>query len=172
MFARGGPTLYVTYDVLAGGWTGWLSQVSTSVVTSDPAALSLAANSVHVSLRGADTAIYFKARTGSSWSPWYGLGGSAVGGPALASPNSDTLHVAVRGTDDLLWERVWTLNGGWTVWTNRGAAPGGLASDPSIHMSGSTARYITRGTDGLLWESTGGAWAAIPTAIDLSRKEI
>lgn len=164
VFARSGPTLFVkTYDVQAGGWGGW-SQVSTSFVTSDPAALSLAAGSTHVFVRGTDTAVYFKARTGSTWSPWYGLGGSAVGGPALGSPNADTLYVAVRGVDDLLWERVWTQSALWTGWASRGAPPGGLAGDPSIHMSGSGPRYVARGTDGLLWESTGGAWTAIPNS--------
>lgn len=133
-------------------------------MTSDPGAVSRGQNLASFFVGGTDNALYHK-----SWNPggcgcWWPstglefLGAPVVGlqgGPDAAALNQDWLVVFSRGLDNKLYQKSWTRTGGWTGWViplNGDAPPGGMTSDPGVHVMNGEIHVWGRGGDGQVWE--------------------
>jgi hypothetical protein len=82
--------------------------------------VSWAPNRIDVFARGSDGSTWSTAWNGSTWVPWYTLGGLAASDPDVASPGVNRLVVATRGLDGAIWQDVW--NGSvWSGWFTIGA---------------------------------------------------
>jgi subtilisin family serine protease len=143
VFAAGsdGSLLY-RLDVVGGSW-GALgpTTVGNPSVVSD-------GTSLWAFIRGSDNGLWYRKRTGTTWSGWVSLGPSIVSDPS-AVWDGTRLWVFARGSDSGLWYRQW--NGTtWSAWATRGTS---IASNPSTVWDGAHARLwvFARGPDNGLW---------------------
>jgi Cysteine protease len=90
------------------------------ICTSTPSAVSRAAGSADVFVRGSDGHVYHKSCRSGVWSStWDNRGGLIPSGtgPTVVAPNPDTIDLYVVGTDYSEWHMGWTTANGWTQWT-------------------------------------------------------
>jgi large repetitive protein len=110
-FVRGTSGAIYTRTVAAGyAVTPWSC-------AGQPAAAQQAATGTTTFACNAGGALWQSDNSGSGWSPAVSLGGSLVGGPAIAAASLETDFLA-EGTDHAIWERTpvgWTSFGGSAV---------------------------------------------------------
>lgn len=102
-----------------GPGSGWSSAGAPQdqPVYGRPSAVADAEGNLHVAVRTADDAVWWRTRDASgSWSEWTSLGGTISGSPTLVT-SGDTVHLYARAGDYTLWQRSWTASGGWQGWT-------------------------------------------------------
>ena len=105
---------------------------------------------------GADEGLYLNQSTGSRWSGYAAVGGSASSTPGAASPSPGVFDVFVRGVDYALWTRRW--DGSWGPWVSLG---GHLRSAPAVtSRSSGTLDVFVAGRDRALWTRSfnGSSW--------------
>jgi hypothetical protein len=169
----GGELLRV--DTL-GGITETLGAPPGIALTLDPAAATWGTRT-DIFMRGADNALWHRARQGGAWGDWESLGGFLTSSPAAAWSSSDRLDVVARGYDGALWQRVYS-GGAWGAWQRVG---GELASAPALvspgpgsldvfalNAAGETLHRAYAGGAWGSWENVGappgGALASTPAA--------
>jgi hypothetical protein len=136
-----------------------LPDLSTPAVAYDRAGQPVATG---VAVRGADGALLYSARSGSTFGPLQSLGGVIVGDPSVVV-NSFGTHFFVRGTDDQVYTNTITPSGAVTGYST---VPGLTVTGdvealvPNLAPAGSL-RIFARGPDGAVWTNSlnGGAWA-------------
>ncbi|MEV5894743.1 hypothetical protein [Nonomuraea fuscirosea] len=136
-----------------------LPDLSTPAVAYDRATPPVATG---VAVRGADGALLYSARSGSTFGPLQSLGGVIVGDPSVVV-NSLGTHFFVRGTDDQVYTNTITPSGAVTGYST---VPGLTVTGdvealvPNLAPAGSL-RIFARGPDGAVWTNNlnGGAWA-------------
>jgi len=162
VFVQGADhALWHKHYQLGSGWGNWESLGG--VLTSAPAATSMASGTVNVFVRGGDGALWQKYTTdgGSHWSAWQSLGGKIASntGPAVSSWGQGRLDVFVQGTDGALWHKAYT-GASWSSWQSLG---GRLTSGPSATSPASgVIDVFVRGGDGAVWHKdwNGAAWSS------------
>lgn len=86
----------------------------------NPSALETADGKLWVFVRGTDNGLWYKTKTGSTWTYWAPLGGNFKDAPTAVTWGNNRIDVFVRGADDGLWQKTYN-NGTWqSYWTNRG----------------------------------------------------
>jgi hypothetical protein len=89
------------------------------VYDDNPATASRGGGDAWIFARAADGAVLERHWTGSTWSDWASLGGTATSGPAAVG-YGDQVHVFVRGGDAAIYENVYA-GGKWSGWASLGA---------------------------------------------------
>jgi hypothetical protein len=134
-----------------GAWQGW--SALGGVLSSRMAAASWAPDRLDVFVRGTDSALYHRWRSGAgAWSPaghqWERLGGILTSRPTVVARAANRLDVFVRGLDLALWHRAWN-GAAWSAWQSLG---GVLTSAPvAVARTASAIDVFVRGTDRALW---------------------
>jgi hypothetical protein len=75
-------------------------------LVSDPVAVSLGNNEIHVFYRGTDKGLWHKAFICDQWQDEESLGGELVSDPVAVSLGNNEIHVFYRGTDKGLWHKA------------------------------------------------------------------
>jgi Fibronectin type III domain len=159
-------------DVFAGGTDGvlydrYLNPTSNgwqwqalpgSGTRSVASAISTAAGSVDVFVRGGDLALWHRSFSGGAWGDWQRLGGVLASAPAAVSLGGGRMAAFVQGTDNHLYVDALDPVTGWS-W----ARAGGVLASPPIAVSAApgAADAFLMGTDGALWHwssAAGGTW--------------
>ena len=143
-------------------WQNWVPLGG--ILTSSPAAISRAAGTLEVFVRGTNGACYSKWTTdyGGTWSGWANLGGVLLAGTGpAASAREGGFDVFVIGTDHALWQKTWTSSGGTVNWRSLG---GYLTSSPAaISRYAAAIEVFARGGNGALWSrystDNGASWS-------------
>src|SRR5438067_1536734 len=150
------------------------------ILTSAPAAVSGAASSADVFVRGTDGGLYQIHWNGTSFGPWSGLGGRLTSDPGAAGAS-----VFARGTDNALYQKTWN-GSSWGPWRALGGilttGPGanvrpGTTPEVDVWVAGSDRQLYRRvsadggGTFGP-WQALGGAITADPAAVSPSGTRI
>lgn len=159
-----------------GSWNGWESLPPpssgcplscTSGLTSDPGAVSTAANSIDVFGRGPNNNLYQTKWNGSAWTSWTSLGaptGGLASGPDAATDGTGRVYVFARAVSGgAVWFRS-TTGLTWSAWTSIGAPAVGATNDPSVASWGpGHVQVFVRGGDGALWHrfstNSGATWS-------------
>jgi hypothetical protein len=68
---------------------------------------------------GGDNGIWYSKNTGTGWSGWSSLGGSAVDGPGLAATSSGETFV-IEGGSNVVYQNVLSTSGTATGWQSNG----------------------------------------------------
>jgi hypothetical protein len=138
------------------GWSGWIALGAPSVgFFGGPTTISRNPSVCNVYVRGADNALWQLAYWDGQWHPWgrHDDGGVLASEPTLGSMGADHEHVFVKGTDGNVWQKWWTLAGGWSGWVSLGAPPGGFLGNPNtISRNSGVCNLYVRGTDSALWQ--------------------
>lgn len=93
--------------------------------------------------------------TGTTWTAWENLGGTALGNPTAIWSSSTKLDVFVASGDRAIWHRTWD-GSTWSPWTSRGGYLGGNPPADIVVASpepGQIDLYATGG-DFAIWEFT------------------
>ncbi len=176
VFAKGTDNAlwHKTYDVAAGGWTGWSSLGGS--IASDPAVVSWAPGRLDIFATGPDKAlwhIYYDGR----WSGWSSLGGTLASGPTATTWGIGRLDIFARGTNNDLQHIYYAY--GWSSWSS---LAGTIAGDPGATAWGpgridvfaqgadNTLKHIfyDRATSWSTWYSHGGALSSGPAVASWS----
>jgi hypothetical protein len=126
-----------------------------------------------VLVRGADSAVWYRQRTGDGpWSGWRSLGGRVTSRPVAANrPGSDLIIVEVRGTNGALYERVFDASGTWSPgWRPVNAVVIGVTAVGGLPAGG--FRAWVQGSDGRVFlgsrpAAAAGGWSWQPSLIPL-----
>ena len=117
-------------------------------LSSAPDAVAVGSNQTAVFVRGSDNALWYRMRTGSTWTAWQYLGGVLSSAPSAVSWGPNRIDVFVRGGDNALWSRTW--NG--TTWSGWQSLGGIITSAPDAASWGvGNLEVFGRGGDGSLW---------------------
>jgi alpha-galactosidase len=81
-----------------------------------PGAATVSTGTV-VAVRTQDDGVWFRQRTGGSWSAWTSLGGIISGSPTLVE-SADRIYLLARGSDYTLWQQNF-VDGSWGGWFKR-----------------------------------------------------
>lgn len=115
LFARGADGKLLSRGP-ASGWTS-LGAPQDRPFHGRPSAVVDDAGRVHVAVRTADDAVWWRSRdTSGTWSDWTALGGTISGSPTLVA-SGGTVHLYARAGDYTLWQRSWTASGDWAGWS-------------------------------------------------------
>jgi hypothetical protein len=144
------------------------------VYDDNPAAATRGFGDAYLFARGDGGDVLEKHWTGSTWSDWSSLGGTATSGPAAVGYYDGTIHVFVRGTDGATYENVLT-NGAWSGWSSLGGISTS-APAASVRRGTNYLDLAVRGTDNTIyfrsyvpgsgwspWGSLGGNLTSAPT---------
>jgi len=128
-------------------WSGWIPLDA-------PAVISRNAVSCNIYARGADNALWQRAYSNGSWSPWFRLDGRVLSSrPAVGTMGPDHEHVFARGQDGQIWQKWWTAAAGWSAWTALGAPSVGFVDAPTtISRNSKVCNLYARGADNALWQ--------------------
>ncbi|WNG27301.1 hypothetical protein F0U62_27250 [Cystobacter fuscus] len=144
-----------------------------------PSAVSMAAGTQQVYIRGPGNSLWVKGWNGSVWGSWLDLGGQLTSAPSATSPAPNVTHVYVRGTDNQLHVKGFA-NNTWGDWLPLG---GILTSGPSAVSPNPNVTWVfIRAQDNRLWvkgwaNNTWGDWVQIggdftfasdPSAVSMS----
>ncbi|WNG17796.1 hypothetical protein [Cystobacter fuscus] len=144
-----------------------------------PSAVSMAAGTQQVYIRGPGSSLWVKGWNGSVWGSWLDLGGQLTSAPSATSPAPNVTHVYVRGTDNQLHVKGFA-NNTWGDWLPLG---GILTSGPSAVSPNPNVTWVfIRAQDNRLWvkgwaNNTWGDWVQIggdftfasdPSAVSMS----
>jgi hypothetical protein len=114
-------------------WLGW-DTVGGLFVTSKPSVTARWANSVHMVVRGLDSAVWHRWQDEYRWMGWEYVGGVIQGAPAICSDSYGRLDVFAVGQNHSLIHR-WYLGGWWSEWEDLGgllsSSPSAVATDPN-----------------------------------------
>jgi len=120
-------------------------------VAGSPALAAQGDGSINMFVRGTDSQLWHRFRTGDRWSDWYQLGGSLASNPAAASFGRGSVIVAAR----LKSGRIGILryaSGKWGPWAEVPEPPGGAASAPALAAVGPDRfALFVRGVKNNLW---------------------
>jgi hypothetical protein len=138
-------------------WAGW-KQVAPGLISSDPAAISLAANRMEVFSRGIDDRMYWIRWDGSRWTGWTPLGNEMfTSGPAVASWGPNRLDVFAFGANRAFWTNSWTGGAAFLGWHGDLPRPGPalqFGSDPTaVSWGPNRIDVFARMSDALLYQS-------------------
>ncbi len=88
---------------------------------SNPSAVKTADLKLWVFARGTNDGLYYKTKTGSTWSSaWTSLGGTFKDAPVAVTMGNNRIDVFVRGSDNALWQKTYS-GGKWqSYWTSLG----------------------------------------------------
>ncbi|MBB3317513.1 hypothetical protein FHT77_003402 [Rhizobium sp. BK181] len=149
------------------------------ILTSDPAALSLASGELLVFGRGTDQRLWVIG-VGAPTSAWTSLGGFLTSAPCATSWGGGRVDVFVRGADRALWTR--SREATWSSWTS---LAGSLASAPAaVSTLPGRIDVVARADDGGLlhrrwtgttwtdWFNLGGNLAGQPAIAALPGDEV
>ncbi|MFB7574467.1 glycoside hydrolase family 27 protein [Streptomyces sp. NPDC056165] len=115
-----------------------------------PSAVVDDAGRLHVAVRTADDAVWWRSRdTSGKWSDWTALGGTISGSPTLVA-SGGTVHLYARAGDYTLWTRSWTASGGWAGWSKNNAFVSGVFDGALGGVAGPDGGVLVvfRGLDG------------------------
>ncbi|MFJ5898592.1 glycoside hydrolase family 27 protein [Streptomyces sp. NPDC093064] len=115
-----------------------------------PSAVVDDAGRLHVAVRTADDAVWWRSRdTSGKWSDWTALGGTISGSPTLVA-SGGTVHLYARAGDYTLWTRNWTASGGWAGWSKNNAFVSGVFDGALGGVAGPDGGVLVafRGVDG------------------------
>jgi hypothetical protein len=152
--------------------SGTASSLASGVAGDGPAASSSTAGTEDLFARGQDDGLWSR-HLGTSWGPWYGLGGSLRSAPAVTSSGSAVLDVFARGADGALWSRHFSAMT-WGAWYTLGgiitSAPAAVSAAPGqldVFAMGSDKALWTRHFNGSTWSAwslLGGVLTSPPAA--------
>jgi hypothetical protein len=159
-------------------WSTW--STIPGKITSAPSAVSMEPGSFDVFARGTDGALrvsHFPTTITmpfppyipfTTWSSWVSLGGSIVGGPAVAKGVvRDSIRAYARGTDGKLWTKYREL-GSWSDWKPLGGAlpsDGVPTSEPAaVALKGTCDHVFARNDRGEIWHKDCGESTTIELA--------
>lgn len=158
----------------SGAWSSPRS--GGGILTSSPAATSMAPGRTDVFARGGSGQVVHKWLVDGQWSGWTHLGGSIVGSPGVVSMHPGRIDLFALGTAGDLLHRF-MIGGAWSGWESLG---GSLASGPAaVSMVFGRLDVFARGSDAQLhhlfytpgswsgWERLGGVLHSEPSAIAL-----
>ena len=141
---------------LSSWWSGWVALgAPPGGFVGAPSVISRHGAVCNIYVRGNDNALWQRAWVNGAWQGWsrHDDGGVLASEPALGSMGPDHEQVFIRGTDNQVWQKYWTGGGGWSVWEQLGAPPGGFVGAPSvISRNGSVCNIYVRGNDNALWQ--------------------
>ncbi|MYV50147.1 glycoside hydrolase family 27 protein [Streptomyces sp. SID2888] len=115
-----------------------------------PSAVVDDAGRLHVAVRTADDAVWWRSRdTSGRWSRWTALGGTVSGSPTLVA-SGGTVHLYARAGDYTLWTRRWTASGDWAGWSRNGDFASGAFDGAlgGVAAPGGGVLVAFRGVDG------------------------
>ncbi|MGW3719306.1 glycoside hydrolase family 27 protein [Streptomyces sp. NPDC005133] len=138
----------------ASGWTS-LGAPQDRPFSGRPSAVIDDAGRLHVAVRTADDAVWWRTRdTSGAWSSWTVLGGTTSGSPTLVA-SGDTVHLYARAGDYTLWQRSWTAAAGWAGWTPQNDFVSGVFDGALGAVAGPDGGVLAafRGVDGRVHQS-------------------
>ncbi|MET7307744.1 glycoside hydrolase family 27 protein [Streptomyces sp. NPDC005571] len=138
----------------ASGWTS-LGAPQDRPFSGRPSAVIDDAGRLHVAVRTADDAVWWRTRdTSGTWSSWTVLGGTTSGSPTLVA-SGGTVHLYARAGDYTLWQRSWTAADGWAGWTPQNDFVSGVFDGALGAVAGPEGGVLAafRGVDGRVHQS-------------------
>lgn len=138
----------------ASGWTS-LGAPQDRPFSGRPSAVVDDAGRLHVAVRTADDAVWWRTRdTSGTWSSWTALGGTTSGSPTLVA-SGGTVHLYARAGDYTLWQRSWTAADGWAGWTPQNDFVSGVFDGALGAVAGPDGGVLAafRGVDGRVHQS-------------------
>lgn len=141
-----------TSTALAGPSTGYAAGIARS-----------SAGQLDTVVSGSDQ-VYINTRPAgsSTWSGWRGLGGTAIGRPAVVAQSNGYLLVFVHGTDGRVWWKVRGPSGYWAGWRLIGGGVASGTGPSAVQASDGTVYLVVHGTDARGWvdvRGTDGKWS-------------
>ncbi|MFB6957666.1 glycoside hydrolase family 27 protein [Streptomyces sp. NPDC056309] len=133
----------------ASGWTS-LGAPQDRPFYGRPSAVVDDAGRLHVAVRTADDAVWWRSRdTSGKWSDWTALGGTISGSPTLVA-SGGTVHLYARAGDYTLWTRSWPASRGWAGWSKNNAFVSGVFDGALGGVAGPDGGVLVafRGVDG------------------------
>jgi subtilisin family serine protease len=151
------------WESIPGGWSPWENLGAPAAGTASSPAITMHDETwLHLTVRGADGAIYDKAwGTGEQkWSGWVNLGTGFTSAPAMTTSRSgDEMYLFGVKTDGKLWMRKAVVGtSGWSEWESLG---GNWVADPAATSRESHGVSVFAvGTDNKIQERryTYGGW--------------
>jgi hypothetical protein len=110
-----GTDNHIWYRTAAQGW----ASLGTVTCIGHPAASTSGTTSYLACHSSTDNAVWYSKNTGSGWSSWASLGGTAVDGPGLAATSSGTTFV-MEGSSNVVYQNVLSTTGTTTGWMSNG----------------------------------------------------
>lgn len=138
----------------ASGWTS-LGAPQDRPFSGRPSSVVDDAGRLHVAVRTADDAVWWRTRdTSGTWSSWTALGGTTSGSPTLVA-SGGTVHLYARAGDYTLWQRSWTAADGWASWTPQNDFVSGAFDGALGAVAGPDGGVLAafRGVDGRVHQS-------------------
>src|SRR5262249_30348658 len=124
-------------------------------------AVSAAANSVSLLVRGTDGSLLYRGVDGGVWIPWAPIGSSTNEPSATAWDGQ--VSVFARQSDGSLAHRKRGTNGQWSAWESLGTPSGGIAGSPKSTSPGAgvVQVFVRTGTGHLASRRfAAGVWSA------------
>ncbi|PWR09253.1 alpha-galactosidase [Micromonospora acroterricola] len=123
----------------SSGWTG-IGAPEDRPVYGRPSAVVDDAGVLHVAVRSRTDEVWWRSRTGTTWSAWTSVGGTTSGSPTLLA-TAGRVYLFALAADNRLWQRN-LVDGTWGGWFRRGE----FATDAFRGAPGAAA-----GADGSAW---------------------
>ena len=137
----------------SGAWSGWVALGGG--INGAPSAISPAADTLDVYVRGADNQLYQKYWTPSSgWVEYIPHGGQLISAPEATAWDTNRRDIFARGGDGAIYSLSW--NGSWFDWARQ---PGTAFSGPGATSLGpGRLQVFAGGGPGLIAKSYAGSW--------------
>lgn len=136
-------------------WQGW--ETLGGFMMSQPVAVWVGSNSLHVFALGKSHDICHKWWDGTAWKDWESLGGRFTSKPAVVAQAPNCLEIFAIGTDHSIWHKSWDGTSWGTSWVFRGETS---VSVQCVSVNPNRLDIFVVGTDGACKHRTrnAGVW--------------